>query len=144
MQHAWNRHQVTIVAGSMLTGFANQGLDCHHQPAQPTDAFFLTNVAPLRRETFQQYKIYYQDTLLQQRSHRPNANFLTFCAKFIYFQLSALTLIQTPDRLWIPVCICFCFVCVTPKQFLMFPTYPCVTSVTVYCALFSFGGRAVA
>lgn len=44
MWHAWNTHQVTAVAGSLLTVAANQGLDRHHQPAQPTDAFFLTNV----------------------------------------------------------------------------------------------------
>lgn len=31
-----------------------------------------------------------------------------------------------------------------PKPFLMFPTYPCVTSVSVYCALFSFGSCTVA
>lgn len=30
---------------------------------------------------FQQYKIYCQETLLQQKNNQPNTNVLTFCAK---------------------------------------------------------------
>lgn len=101
---SWSRHQLTTIAGPMLTICANHTLDCQHQRITETRAnsnnkncqrrfsnSFILSSAPLtanacskqmwdhvNKKAFQRSKIYCQQALLQQRNKLPNTNFLNF------------------------------------------------------------------
>lgn len=57
--------------------------NCSAQPANP---FSLPVWLDFRRneQAFQQYKMYCQEALLQQRNNQPNTNFFTLYVKFTY------------------------------------------------------------
>lgn len=51
------------------------------------------------KQTFQWYKIYCQETLLQQRN-RPKTSFLTLCAKFTYRVLGSILAFSRTALFW--------------------------------------------